>query len=179
MHRQTGDTDEQRFQLQRAAAGVARKGETPNMWAVYVLELRADPETGDPKFYVGHTNALLRRIHDHALGNTNSCAWVRRWGYQKVLETIRSRPYGRTNTLRWFWNPPRPQSTKCASAGTMCGERRTTTLDPPCRPSPASGPPRHKERRETASGHRLGQLAVPKISEYQKTHAVHRAIPGI
>jgi predicted GIY-YIG superfamily endonuclease len=90
MHRQTGDTDEQRFQLQRAAAGVARRGETPNMWAVYVLELRPDPETGDPKFYVGHTNALLKRIHDHAVGNSNSCAWVRRWGFCKVLETIRT-----------------------------------------------------------------------------------------
>ena len=90
MHRATGDTDSERFQLQRAASGVARRGEMPNWWCVYVLELKPDPETGDQKFYVGHTASLMKRIHDHTLGNTDSCAWVRRWSFQKVLETIRT-----------------------------------------------------------------------------------------
>ena len=88
MRRATGDTDEQRFQLQRAASGVARRGETPDMWCVYVIQCKPDPETGDSKYYIGHSNKLMHRIHSHVMGT--SCAWVRKWGFLKVLETIRT-----------------------------------------------------------------------------------------
>ena len=40
-----------------------------NMWWVYVLELKAGEE-GNPKYYVGHTNRLERRSHDHFTGRS-------------------------------------------------------------------------------------------------------------
>ena len=57
------------------------------MWAVYVLRLNCD-EQGNPKYYVGMTNSLWRRLHDHARGNERSAQWVLRWGYVKPVETI-------------------------------------------------------------------------------------------
>ena len=54
MRRTTGDTDAQRFSLQRRATGVGacRRNEDP-MWCVYVLELNPDAG-GNPHFYVGY-----------------------------------------------------------------------------------------------------------------------------
>ncbi len=84
-----GNTPEERFQRQRAAFGVARPNEFPNMYAVYVLQLRPG-EDGVPKFYVGYTSCVGRRIQDHMMGNENSCNWVRRFGVLRVLDTIKT-----------------------------------------------------------------------------------------
>ena len=65
----------------KRAAGLAE----PKMWAVYVLRLNCD-EQGNPKFYVGMTNNLWQRLHNHARGNKRSSNWVLKWGYAKVVE---------------------------------------------------------------------------------------------
>ena len=72
-----------RFVEQRRAAGI---GEDP-MWFVYVLELKPD-KYGIPKYYVGHTCRLQKRIHDHCTGK--SVEWVRRWGVASVLQVVRT-----------------------------------------------------------------------------------------
>ena len=72
-----------RFLEQRRAAGI---GEDP-MWFVYVLELKPD-KYGVPKYYVGHTCRLHKRIHDHCTGK--SVEWVRRWGVASVLQVVRT-----------------------------------------------------------------------------------------
>ena len=69
----TGNTPDERFQLQRAAFGVSRTNlnEYPNMYAVYILELRPG-EDGIPKLYCGYTSCVGKRISDHMMGNENS-----------------------------------------------------------------------------------------------------------
>ena len=66
----------------RRAAGI----EEPRMWCVYAIRLGADRE-GNSKYYVGATHSLMSRIHNHAMGNERSSAWVRRWGYSSLCET--------------------------------------------------------------------------------------------
>ena len=78
-----GSSPEERFAAQRRAAGLTHDP----MWFVYVLELKADAQ-GIPKYYVGHTCRLQRRIHDHMTGK--SVGWVRRWGVASVLRVIRT-----------------------------------------------------------------------------------------
>ena len=73
----------ERFLDQRRAAGIT---DDP-MWFVYVLELKPD-EHGTPKYYVGHTCRLQRRIHDHMTGK--SVEWVKRWGVNSVLQVVRT-----------------------------------------------------------------------------------------
>ena len=85
----TGGTPGERFQLTRSAFGVSRQGEYPNMYAVYILELRPG-EDGIPKFYIGFSACLSKRIQDHMLGNENSVDWVRRFGVQRVVDTIKT-----------------------------------------------------------------------------------------
>ena len=85
----TGETPDQRFQLQRSAFGVSRQGEHPNMFAVYILELRPG-EDGIPKYYCGYTSCIGKRISDHMAGNENSVPWVRRFGCLRVVDTIRT-----------------------------------------------------------------------------------------
>ena len=51
------------------------------MWCVYAIRLGADRE--DSKYYVKATHSLMSRIHNHAMGNERSSAWVRRWGYDE------------------------------------------------------------------------------------------------
>ena len=75
----------ERFLDQRRAAGIT---EDP-MWFVYVLELKPD-QYGIPKYYVGHTCRLQRRIHDHMTGR--SVEWVRRWGVSSVIQCHRTTP---------------------------------------------------------------------------------------
>ena len=72
-----------RFLEQRRAAGIT---DDP-MWFVYILELKPD-QHGVPKYYVGHTCRLQRRMHDHMTGK--SVEWVRRYGVNSVLEVIRT-----------------------------------------------------------------------------------------
>ena len=67
----------------RRAAGL----QEPKMWAVYVLRLNCDRE-GNPKYYVGMTNNLWNRLHNHARGNDLSSKWVLKWGYVKVVEAV-------------------------------------------------------------------------------------------
>ena len=69
--------------ISKRAAGLVE----PKMWAVYVLRLNCD-EQGNPKFYVGMTNSLWKRLHDHARGNDKSAKFVLKWGYVKVVESI-------------------------------------------------------------------------------------------
>ena len=66
----------------RRAAGISR----PEMHVVYVLRLKPD-EQGVAKWYVGHTRCLMERLHNHIMGNERSASWVRRWGYDKLVET--------------------------------------------------------------------------------------------
>ena len=66
----------------RRAAGISR----PEMHVVYVLRLKPD-EQGVAKWYVGHTRCLMERLHNHIMGNERSAAWVRRWGYEQLVET--------------------------------------------------------------------------------------------
>ena len=73
----------ERFIDQRRAAGLTED----QMGFVYVLELKPD-DHGNPKYYVGHTCRLQRRIHDHM--TCNSVAWVRRWGVTSVLQVVRT-----------------------------------------------------------------------------------------
>ena len=70
------------FALARRAAGI----EQPSMWCVYVIRLNPD-EQGNQKYYVGSTSSLMSRIHNHAMGNERSSAWVKRWGYDSLVET--------------------------------------------------------------------------------------------
>ena len=74
---------QERFLAQRRAAGLT---DDP-MWFVYVLELKPDHD-GVPKFYVGHTSRLQRRIHDHMCSKT--VAWVKRFGVKSVLRVFRT-----------------------------------------------------------------------------------------
>ena len=83
-----GDTPAERFEAQRRAAGIASSN---NMWWVYVLELKAG-EDGLPKFYIGHTSRLERRLHDHMTGR--SCEWVRQYGVLTVLECLKTSEEG-------------------------------------------------------------------------------------
>ena len=83
-----GDTNEERFEAQKRAAGIAK---TNNMWWVYVLELKPGEE-GLPKFYVGHTSRLERRLHDHMTGR--SCEFVRQYGVLTVLECLKTSEEG-------------------------------------------------------------------------------------
>ena len=83
-----GDTNEERFEAQKRAAGIAK---TNNMWWVYVLELKPG-EDGLPKFYVGHTSRLERRLHDHMTGR--SCEFVRQYGVLTVLECLKTSEEG-------------------------------------------------------------------------------------
>ena len=73
----------ERFLDQRRAAGLT---DDP-MWFVYILELGPD-QAGNPKYDVGHTCRLQRRIHDHITGK--SVEWVRRWGVCSVLQVVRT-----------------------------------------------------------------------------------------
>ena len=85
-----GETSKERFDAQKTAAGIME----PADWSVYIyiyLELKPDDE-GVPKYYVGHTNRLQQRIHDHMTGD--SCAWVRRFGVLTVLDTLRTTEEG-------------------------------------------------------------------------------------
>ena len=82
-----GDTPAERFEAQKQAAGIARTG---NMWWVYVLELKRGD--GLPKFYIGHTQRLERRLHDHMTGR--SCEFVRRHGVLTVLECLKTTEEG-------------------------------------------------------------------------------------
>ena len=66
----------------RRAAGISR----PEMHVVYVVRLKPD-EQGVAKWYVGHTRCLMERLHNHIMANERSAAWVRRWGYEKLVET--------------------------------------------------------------------------------------------
>ena len=66
----------------RRAAGISR----PEMHVVYVLRLKPDA-LGVAKWYIGHTRCLMERLHNHIMGNERSAAWVRRWGYEKLVET--------------------------------------------------------------------------------------------
>ena len=83
-----GETNQERFEAQKRAAGIAK---TNNMWWVYVLELKTD-EDGHRRFYVGHTNRLERRLHDHMTGR--SCEFVRQYGVLTVLECLKSSEEG-------------------------------------------------------------------------------------
>ena len=67
----------------KRCAGLAE----PKMWAVYVLRLNCD-EQGNPKYYVGMTNNLWNRLHNHARMNDRSSKWVLKWGYVKVVEAV-------------------------------------------------------------------------------------------
>ena len=67
----------------KRAAGLVE----PKMWVVYVLRLNCD-EQGNVKYYVGLTNNLWQRLHNHARGNKWSSKWVLKWGYVKVVETV-------------------------------------------------------------------------------------------
>ena len=71
------------FLDQRRAAGLT---DDP-ICVVYELGLKPD-EHGTPKYYVGHTCRLQRRIHDHMTGQ--SVEWVRRWGMVFVLQVLRT-----------------------------------------------------------------------------------------
>ena len=66
----------------RRAAGISR----PEMHVVYVLRLKPDA-LGVAKWYIGHTRCLMERLHNHIMSNERSAAWVRRWGYEKLVET--------------------------------------------------------------------------------------------
>ena len=66
----------------RRAAGIAE----PKMHVCYVLLLKPD-EHGVHKYYVGSTCGWMNRLHDHVMGNDRSSAWVRRWGFQELVET--------------------------------------------------------------------------------------------
>ena len=61
------------------------------MWWVYVLELKAG-EDGILRYYVGHTERLERRLHDHMTGR--SCEFVRQYGVLTVLECLKSSEEG-------------------------------------------------------------------------------------
>ena len=67
----------------KRCAGLAE----PKMWGVYVLRLNCD-EQGNPRFYVGMTNNLWNRLHNHARGNDRSSKWVLKCGYVKVVEAV-------------------------------------------------------------------------------------------
>ena len=67
----------------KRAAGLVE----PKMWVVYVLRLNHD-EKGNVKYYVGKTQNLWNRLHNHARGNDKSSSWVKKWGYVKVVETV-------------------------------------------------------------------------------------------
>ena len=71
------------FTEAKRAAGLVE----PKMWAVYVLRLNCTPE-GHPRYYVGLTNNLWNRLHNHARGNDRSSKWVLKCGYVKVVEAV-------------------------------------------------------------------------------------------
>ena len=83
-----GETSEERFEAQKPAARIARSN---NMWWVYVLELKAG-EDGNPRYYVGHTCRLEKRLHDHMTGR--SCEFVRQYGVLTVLECLKTSEEG-------------------------------------------------------------------------------------
>ena len=83
-----GDTQEERFEAQKRAAGIAK---TNNMWWVYVLELKPC-DLGIPRYYVGHTYRLEKRLHDHMTGR--SCEFVRQYGVLTVLEGLKTSEEG-------------------------------------------------------------------------------------
>ena len=64
------------------AAGIRE----PKMHVAYVLRLGAD-ENGISKYYIGSSCNFMNRLHNHILGNERSAAWVRKWGYQELVET--------------------------------------------------------------------------------------------
>ena len=55
---------------------------------VYCVEL-LHTDDGFPKFYVGSTQTLQMRLHDHFTGSPESTEWVRRWGGAKREVTTR------------------------------------------------------------------------------------------
>ena len=67
----------------KRAAGLVE----PKMWAVYVIRCQCDEE-GNPRYYVGMTNNLWQRLHNHARGNKWSSKVVQQWGYVKVVEAV-------------------------------------------------------------------------------------------
>ena len=67
----------------KRAAGLVE----PKMWAVYVIRCKCD-EQGNPKYYIGMTNNLWQRLHNHARGNKWSSKFVLKWGYVKVVESV-------------------------------------------------------------------------------------------
>ena len=72
---------EHQLEAQRAA-GIRE----PKMHVAYVLRLGAD-ENGVHKYYVGSSCNFMNRLHNHIEGNDLSSAWVRRWGYEELVET--------------------------------------------------------------------------------------------
>ena len=72
---------EHQLEAQRAA-GIRE----PKMHVCYVLLLGAD-ENGVHKYYVGSSCNFMNRLHNHIEGNDLSSAWVRRWGYEELVET--------------------------------------------------------------------------------------------
>ena len=58
------------FALARRAAGI----EEPKMWVVYVIQQPPDKD-GTPKYYVGSTQSLMARIHNHCTCNDLSSTW--------------------------------------------------------------------------------------------------------
>ena len=61
------------------------------MWWVYVLELKPDGD-GLPRFYVGHTSRLERRLHDHM--TNRACEFVGLFGVLTVLECLKTSEEG-------------------------------------------------------------------------------------
>ena len=66
----------------KRAAGICE----PKMHVCYVLLLKPD-EHGTHKFYVGSSCNFMNRLHNHVMGNDRSSAWVKRWGFQELVET--------------------------------------------------------------------------------------------
>ena len=73
----------QEHQLEAQQAAGIRE---PKMHVVYVLRLGAD-EHGVSTYYVGSSCNFMNRLHNHIVGNERSAAWVRKWGYQDLVET--------------------------------------------------------------------------------------------
>ena len=72
---------EHQLEAQRAA-GIRE----PKMHVCYVLRLGAG-EDGASRYYVGSSCNFLNRLHNHIMGNDRSAAWVRRWGFEELVET--------------------------------------------------------------------------------------------
>ena len=57
----------------------------PKAYVCYVLLLKPD-EHGVPKYYIGSSCNFMQRLHNHRMSNELAAAWVKKWGFQELVE---------------------------------------------------------------------------------------------